>query len=177
MTGTESGLGELNRAQPDEARIALLTCCGSPAWASRVAALRPYESMDELLEVADRVWWGLAPEDWLEAFRSHPRIGERKAAGQTAREQRWSAREQSAAAGAGEGVAEALAAANLAYEARFGHIYIVCASGRGADEILADLRSRMRNDPATELRVAAEEQRKITRLRLARLLEEPRPHA
>jgi len=133
---------------------------------------RPYGDTEELLESADHVWWGLAPADWREAFAAHPRIGEKKLDGED-RFRRWSADEQAGAAGAREAVLADLAAANRTYEERFGHIFIVCATGKSADEMLGLLQARLANDPQTELRIAAEEQRKITRLRLLKWLEGP----
>lgn len=166
-----SGLDRLNALPADAAEREMLTCCGSRAWARRVAAARPFPDAAALLERADAIWWALDEADWREAFRSHPKIGEKKAeAGQTGREQAWSAGEQAGMASAADAVRDALADGNRAYEARFGYIYIVCATGRTADEMLALLRSRLRNDPATEIRAAAEEQRRITRLRLEKLL-------
>jgi OHCU decarboxylase len=166
-----SALARLNGLSADQAEGELRTCCGSRAWARRMAAERPFADEAALYDAADAVWWALDEADWLEAFRSHPRIGERNAqAEQTGREQAWSAGEQSGMDVAAEAVQQALADGNRAYEARFGHIYIVCASGRSAEEMLAILTSRLANDPRTELRAAAEEQRKITRLRLEKLL-------
>ncbi len=166
-----SALAHLNALPDDEAERELLTCCGSREWARRVAAGRPYRDAEELLDEADAVWWELGPSDWLEAFRSHPRIGERKAeAGQTGRERAWSAGEQAGMDAAAAETQRALAEGNRAYEERFGHIYIVCATGKSADEMLAILTARLRNDPETEIRAAAEEQRKITRIRLEKLL-------
>jgi OHCU decarboxylase len=166
-----SGLARLNALPADQAEAELRTCCGSRAWARRMADARPFRDEAALYDAADAVWWALDEADWLEAFRSHPRIGERKAqAAQTGREQAWSAGEQSGMDAAAETVQQALADGNRAYEARFGHIYIVCASGRSAEEMLAILTARLANDPRTELRAAAEEQRKITRIRLEKLL-------
>ena len=164
-------LARLNELPPDQAERELLTCCGSREWARRVAACRPYADAADLLEHGDAVWWALDESDWLEAFRSHPRIGEQKAqAAQTDREQAWSAGEQAGVAAAARETQRALAEGNREYEARFGFIYIVCATGRSADEMLAILRQRLANDPAAEIRVAAEEQRRITRIRLEKLL-------
>jgi OHCU decarboxylase len=164
-------LQRLNQLAREDAERELLTCCGSRAWASRMAAQRPFRDEAELLQQADDVWWSLDEADWLEAFRSHPRIGENKAeAGQTERERQWSSGEQSGMASAEAATRQALADGNRDYEARFGHIYIVCATGRSADEMLALLRKRLANDPQTEIRVAAEEQRRITRIRLEKLL-------
>ncbi|HEX2203297.1 MAG TPA: 2-oxo-4-hydroxy-4-carboxy-5-ureidoimidazoline decarboxylase [Longimicrobium sp.] len=164
-------LDRLNALPPDDAERELRACCGSREWARRMAGARPFASVDALLARADEVWGGLGEDDWLEAFRSHPRIGERKAeAGQTAREQAWSSGEQAGVRSAAEETQRALSEGNREYEARFGHIYIVCATGKSADEMLALLEARLANDPAAELRIAAEEQRKITRIRLEKLL-------
>jgi len=136
-----------------------LACCGSRQWAKRMLALEPFPAAERMLEAADRVWWELSPGDWLEAFAAHPRIGESTRDAQAARE-------QSGVRGAEAETIEKLAALNRAYEERFGWIYIVCASGKSAAQMLAILESRMGNDPETELRVAAEQQLQITRLRL-----------
>ncbi|HEX2190424.1 MAG TPA: 2-oxo-4-hydroxy-4-carboxy-5-ureidoimidazoline decarboxylase, partial [Longimicrobiaceae bacterium] len=134
----------------------------------------PFRDPAALLERADAVWRELGEADWREAFRAHPRIGETRAeAGQTGRERAWSAGEQAGMRSAAEAVQQALAAGNRAYEERFGFIYVVCATGKTAEEMLALLERRLANDPRTELRAAAEEQRKITRLRLEKLLAEP----
>lgn len=166
-----SGLERLNALSAQDAERELLTCCGSRRWARRMAGSRPFRDAGELLERADAVWWELEETDWLEAFRSHPRIGERKAeAGQTGREQAWSAGEQTAMRTAASDLQQSIAEGNRAYEARFGYIYIVCASGKSAGELLGILNARLANDPETEIRAAAEEQRKITGLRLEKLL-------
>jgi OHCU decarboxylase len=147
------------------------SCCGSREWVRRMLGRRPFGSADALLRSADEVWWALERADWLEAFAHHPRIGERdSAAPQDARARAWSAGEQLGVARADAGVRASLADGNREYERRFGHIYIVCASGRSAEEMLAFLRERLANDAATELRVAAGEQAKITRLRLLKLV-------
>lgn len=164
----------LNLLPAAEAESGFLACCGSRAWARQMTEDRPYSDTAELLEAADRVWWSLAPGDWLEAFAAHPRIGEKKASGED-RSRRWSEQEQARAVSGGSSepaVLSELAEANRTYDERFGHIFIVCATGRSAGEMLGLLRSRLDNDPETELRVAAEEQRKITRLRLLKWLEE-----
>ena len=165
------GLNHLNALPREEAMAELLKCCGSSRWAHEVSERRPFRNLQELLETADRVWSDLGREDWLEAFRSHPKIGEQKAARETgAQAQGWSQEEQQGARGAGPDVLAALAEANRAYEQRFGFIFIVCATGKSAAEMLSLLRERLRHDPQTELRLAAEEQRRITRLRLEKLL-------
>jgi OHCU decarboxylase len=155
----------LNALPPAEAEAAFLACCGSRVWAQRMTDGRPYADTAELLETADRVWWSLEPADWQEAFAAHPRIGERKARGE-GQFHRWSEQEQAGAASAEMAILRELAEANRIYDERFGHIFIVCATGKSAAEMLSLLRSRLDNDADTELRVAAEEQRKITRLRL-----------
>ena len=166
-----SALDRLNALPAAGAERELLACCGSREWARRVAAARPFPDAATLLDRADTAWWELGEADWLEAFRSHPRIGEREAeAGQTERERAWSAGEQAGMLTAAADTQRALAEGNREYEARFGHIYIVCASGRSADEMLALLRQRLANRPEDEIRAAAEEQRRITRLRLEKLL-------
>ena len=165
------GIERLNALPAGEAEEALRACCGSPEWARRMAAARPFASEDALLALAEEVWWELEEADWLEAFRSHPRIGEREAeAGQTERERGWSAGEQAGAEAADGETRAALAAGNRAYEERFGFIYIVCATGKSAEEMLSILSARLANDPATELRVAAGEQARITAIRLHKLM-------
>jgi OHCU decarboxylase len=164
-------LAGLNALPGDEATAALLGCCGSPRWAREMEMRRPFAEMDALLAAASEVWWALDPADWDDAFAAHPRIGERKAApAQDARAAAWSAQEQSGAMSAGEDAAAALAEGNRAYEQRFGRIYIVCATGKTADQMLEILRQRLGNDDRAEQRVAAGEQAKITRLRLKKLL-------
>ena len=167
----EGPTGNLNRLSAEEARAALLACCGSTRWAAEVAALRPFWDVGQLLSIAGRIWRELSWEDWLEAFRAHPKIGESKPEVETGGEaQRWSEGEQAGARDASAETLLALASANREYEERFGFIFIVCAAGRSADEILGLLRARMGNDPETELRVAAEEQWRITELRLKKFL-------
>ncbi len=153
-----------------DATAALLECCGSSRWAREMCANRPFASAEALLNAADRTWWALHRDDWLAAFRAHPRIGETRAAATVgARAAGWSGEEQAGVSGA-EDTANALRELNAEYERRFGHIFIICAAGRSASDILANLRHRMSNDPDSELRVAAEEQRRITHLRLHKLL-------
>ena len=160
---------ELNALPPADAERALLDCCGSRAWARAVAAARPFTDEAALHASADRAWDALGRTDRLEAFAAHPRIGERAATGGGAHA-RWSAQEQSGTSGAGEDVARALLEGNREYEARFGHVFLIRASGRSAEEMLAALRERLGNDPATELGIAAEQQREIMHLRLEKLL-------
>jgi len=162
----------LNELSADDAQADFLKCCGSQVWAQKMAEARPFATEIELLEAGERIWRSLGEEDWQEAFRAHPRIGETKAAaGQSETAQKWSAQEQSQSQNVAADVMAALAERNGEYERRFGFIFIVCATGKTADEMLQLLTLRMKNTPSTELRVAAEEQRKITQLRLQKLLE------
>lgn len=163
-------VAELDTASAERASQLLGDCCGSTRWVRGMVSRRPFGSVERALSAADAVWQSLGPDDWKEAFSHHPRIGEhRSAARQSERGASWAAGEQSGMGGAADATREALAVANREYEQRFGHIYIVCASGKTAEEMLADASARLRNDPDTELRVAAEEQRRITRLRLEKL--------
>ena len=169
---TAHNLDWLNALSSEAARAELLKCCGSTRWAETLTQCRPFDTLDQLLAQAEEVWWALDQSDWLEAFRSHPRIGERKAEAPLAiQSQQWSAQEQRGVSGAGQGAIETLARLNHAYEEKFGFIFIVCATGKSTDEILALLKTRIENEPAVELRIAAGEQAKITGLRLRKLLE------
>lgn len=162
-----------NLLPSNEAAQEVLPCCGSRAWANGLTNSRPIEDVPTLLATSDRIWRALGIADWQEAFQSHPRIGETRAARESsARAQDWSAREQHRAAGSDDSLKQALAAANREYEQRFHRIFIVCASGRSAEEILANLRHRLHNDDATELQEAAEQQRQITQIRLKKWLVE-----
>lgn len=164
-------LEELNGVERSEALQAFEACCGSSRWIEGMLARRPFHSMEDVLSAADEVWAGATREDWLEAFEHHPRIGERKShARQGALAAQWSSGEQSSAGGAARAVQERIAEVNRLYEERFGHIYIVCATGRSADDLLEIASRRLENDPDTEIKIAAEEQRRITQLRLRKLL-------
>ncbi len=163
-------LDEWNTRTEDEAVEELLRCCGSTRWAKQMTAVRPFANEETLASVADRVWSALEPADWLEAFAAHPRIGESSPSYASRQTAQWSSEEQGGFDAADAGTARRLAAANREYEARFGYIFIVCATGQSADGMLAMLERRLRNDPSGELSIAAEEQRKITRLRLAKWL-------
>jgi hypothetical protein len=130
-----------------EATEELLACCGSARWASRMAAQRPFLSRDELLATADLLWWSLEPLDWLEAFGRHARVGDKHLPAE-------------------------IAAVHYAYEEKFSYVFLAASAGKAAGEMLSMMRERLGNDPERELRVAAEEQRKITRLRIERLVTE-----
>lgn len=168
-------LSAWNQLDDETARRELLRCCSSAKWAQRVSAARPFATIDDLRTFADRAWTTLLPADWHEAFAAHPRIGDSAAAasapgGQSKRPSSWSDQEQRRVADAAADVRRRLAEGNRAYEARFGYIFIVCAAGKSAEEMLALLEQRLRNPPDDEERVAAEEQRRIMQLRLTRLL-------
>ncbi len=171
MASPTDHLQRLSSLSTDEAEVELLKCCGSLTWARGVTAARPFASLDDLIAESERVWWSLAPGDWLEAFHSHPKIGEQKAAAPTTAEaQQWSADEQSGIRDSAAQTLAELARLNREYEEKFGYIFIVCASGKSSEEMLAILRERLGNDPGQELRNAAAEQAKITELRLRKLV-------
>lgn len=160
----------LNKLNEAEAIAALQRCCASTKWIAAMNAWRPFSTDEELLATAEALWSKLAPVDWLEAFAAHPRIGEvdslRAKFGDT---KQWASAEQSGVAAATEQVLCQLAALNEEYERRFGFIFIVCATGKSADEMLFLLKQRITNSPADELPIAAAEQLKITLLRLRKL--------
>ena len=164
-------LEELNSLTSVAADEEFLKCCGSTRWAHEMTRARPFTGAEELYEKADEVCASLDEHDWLEAFQAHPKIGERKAAtDQPQQAQSWSAQEQAGLAQALSQTKDSLAELNRQYEARFGFIFIVCATGKSPEEMLAILQARIGNSRTHELLIAAEEQRKITRLRLEKLL-------
>jgi len=162
----------LNLLPRDDAIKQLKSCCGSDRWAEQMVNRRPFTTFDQLATTADDVWRSLTADDWLEAFRAHPKIGEKKAVTATSiQSQHWSNSEQAGVQNASGETAASLATLNREYESKFGYIFIVCATGKSSDEMLAILRQRMKNQPAKELRIAAAEQAKITQLRLKKLIE------
>ena len=164
-------LRRLNEQPATEAREELLRCCGSSRWAEAMTARRPFADERALYAAAEDVWWTLGEADWREAFAHHPKIGDKEALrARFASTRTWAAGEQSGVASATEDVLTALAEGNQTYEDRFGYIFIVCATGRTAPEMLARLRERLPHSPPEEIRIAAGEQAKITRLRLEKLL-------
>jgi 2-oxo-4-hydroxy-4-carboxy-5-ureidoimidazoline decarboxylase len=164
-------LARWNRLSAEMAVQEILPCCGSVAWARALVARRPIDDDTPLIAASDETWWSLGPSDWMEAFSRHPRIGEQRAPlTASAQSAVWSAQEQQNVANAGESVQLALAEGNRDYERRFDRVFIVCATGKSATEILEILRRRLRNDDSTELREAADEQRKITNIRLKKWL-------
>jgi 2-oxo-4-hydroxy-4-carboxy-5-ureidoimidazoline decarboxylase len=154
-----------------EAAREILPCCGSLGWAEALTSQRPFDDAAALLSASNEVWLALPETDWMEAFNSHPRIGESHAqATATAASLKSSAQEQSVAISGDDAARFKLADSNRRYEQRFGRIFIICAKGRTAQEILTMLEIRMKNDDATELREAVEQQRQITSLRLRKWL-------
>ncbi len=165
-------LARWNALPVAEAFRAILPCCGSKAWAQGMVDRRPFLDETTLLDAADQTWCSLDRSDWMEAFRSHPRIGETRASAATlAQSVEWSAQEQRNVADADAAVKAALADANQEYERRFNRIFIICAMGKSASEILEICQRRLKNDPETELREAAEQQRQITQIRLKKWLQ------
>lgn len=161
------GLSRLDALDDADARAVLLGVCSSPAWAAALAARRPFGDLAALLAAADELLAALPDSDVDDALAGHPRIGDRAAAAHSAS----SAREQAGMDGAQQAVLDALREGNAAYEERFGHVYLVCATGRSAQELLAILHSRLGNDPATERVVLRRELAAINRIRLTRLAE------
>jgi 2-oxo-4-hydroxy-4-carboxy-5-ureidoimidazoline decarboxylase len=167
-------IGAVNRMSDEDAFAAFKRCCGSTRWAQQMTARRPFAGAAEMLAAGDEIWAELSKDDWLEAFKHHPKIGVdaeslRKKFASTAD---WSAGEQSGIQSASDEILSALAQGNRDYEKKFGYIFIVCATGKTAREMLEILRSRLPNDPAEEMRIAAGEQSKITRIRLEKLCQE-----
>jgi len=158
-----ASLGAFNAAPPEAAERDVLGCCQARSFARLIADGRPYPDAVALHAAIDSAFEALAWDDIAEAMSGHPRIGERTASAA-------SAAEQAGATAAGDDVRQALAAGNAAYEDRFGHVYLVCAAGRSGAELLTDLRARLGNTPAAERSVARQELRKITSLRMAKLL-------
>jgi OHCU decarboxylase len=156
--------GELNGLEEEQAYDLLLRCCGSTRWAEQMTGRRPFATTEAVHSVAASIWWSLEKADWLEAFAAHPRIGEKRVTST------WSSQEQKEMASAATDTTQAIAAMNDQYESRFGYIFIVCATGRSAEEMRSTLEQRLGNEPEKELLITAEEQMKITHLRLDRVL-------
>jgi 2-oxo-4-hydroxy-4-carboxy-5-ureidoimidazoline decarboxylase len=164
-------LEQWNRLPVEEAVSAILPCCGSKAWARGMAARRPLPDEAALLAASDETWHNLGQSDWMEAFQSHPRIGEsRVLQAIPSQSEAWSAQEQQGVK-SGDALRIALEQGNREYEQRFNRIFIVCATGKSAAEILEILRRRLQNNAETELREAAEQQRQITQIRLRKWLQ------
>jgi OHCU decarboxylase len=158
-------LDELNRLPAARAKPEFVRCCGSTRWATAMAKARPFASVEAMQAKGDEIWSSLGKTDWLEAFAAHPKIGD------TSGGSEWSTAEQKGMQSADEETKTRVAALNELYQRRFGYIFIVCATGTSPAEMLARIQARMSNGPHAELAIAAEEQRKITRLRLAKLVD------
>ena len=167
----DQSVRRMNQLPADLAEAEFLKCCGSTRWAKLMTEARPFANFAEVSTKADEICASLGEQDWLEAFRAHPRIGERKAAAtQSHQAATWSAHEQSQAQQAADETKAAIAEGNRVYEDRFGFIFIICATGKSAEQVLSSLKERLANDVKTELQIAAAEQQKITQLRLQKLL-------
>jgi 2-oxo-4-hydroxy-4-carboxy-5-ureidoimidazoline decarboxylase len=166
-------LHELNTLPRQQLVVELTKCCGSPAWVNKMLPFFPADDLVELLEDAEEQWFKCSEEDWKEAFAHHPKIGEvdslKKKFASTAL---WASGEQSGVSAASQKTIEALAEGNKKYEDKFGYIFIVCATGKSAEEMLEILQSRLPNDPKEEIEIATDEQNKITKLRLEKLLDD-----
>lgn len=163
-------LAAWNDASEDRATDAMLSCCGARRWATAMVAERPIPDVIRLSTSADRIWAMMLEPDWIEAFSCHPRIGVRKASHVIAQSEEWSRQEQSSTITASDQVLNELTKGNALYEQQFGFTYIVCATGKSADEMLAILRRRLESDRISELREAAEQQRQIMQIRLGKWL-------
>jgi 2-oxo-4-hydroxy-4-carboxy-5-ureidoimidazoline decarboxylase len=155
----------LNAMSEAEAAGALIRCCAARRWVDAMLALRPFGSTEQLYQSAERCWRSLERADYLEAFAHHPAIGEDIAK----LRDRWSSQEQAGVAAASEATLRALRDGNVRYRDKFGYVFLVCATGKSADEMRALLEARLPHEPEHELQVAAAEHEKITRLRLAKL--------
>jgi 2-oxo-4-hydroxy-4-carboxy-5-ureidoimidazoline decarboxylase len=164
-------LRDLNDLPKESASEELFRCCGSQAWCMEMVNARPFQDKSELYLAAGRIWNNLNQNEWKTAFEHHPKIGNIESLKKKfSNTENWAGEEQSDVSSASEKVLEELAKENLRYEARFGYIFLVCATGKSASEMLEILRSRMSNTPKEEILIAAAEQEKITRIRLEKLV-------
>jgi 2-oxo-4-hydroxy-4-carboxy-5-ureidoimidazoline decarboxylase len=164
-------LPELNELPVSELKARLCICCGSSAWVDEMTRIFPVESEESLLEQAAIIWFACSESDWEEAFAQHPKIGDiRSLREKFATTKEWVEGEQAGVSTASQLVLEALAEGNRRYEEKFGYIFIVCATGKSAGEMLEILQSRLPNSPEDEIQVAMQEQTKITKIRLEKLL-------
>ncbi|MBK9763969.1 MAG: 2-oxo-4-hydroxy-4-carboxy-5-ureidoimidazoline decarboxylase [Flavobacteriales bacterium] len=164
-------IDQLNRLSEDDATTAFEQCCGAAQWVERMVYARPFETLAEVLETSDTIWEECDVDDYEEAFTHHPKIGDVESLSKKYENTKtWAVGEQKGVENADRAVIEKLAEGNKTYEEKFGHIFIVCATGKSAAEMLSMLEGRMKNDPKDEILIAAGEQNKITRLRLKKLL-------
>jgi 2-oxo-4-hydroxy-4-carboxy-5-ureidoimidazoline decarboxylase len=163
-------INRINNLSDDEIKKELSLCCGSTKWVEQMIKRRPFQSEDELLDTAEKIWFNLSKEDWLEAFSHHPKIGDINSLKEKfANTKQWAEGEQSGVKTASSDILIELAEGNKLYEEKFGYIFIVCATGKSASEMLSILKERLNNDPSTEIKISAEEQNKITKIRLQKL--------
>lgn len=162
-------IAQLNNGSEQEAHDALLKCCGSPQWVAAMSSSRPFESQAQLFAAADGIWFALPESEWLAAFGHHPRIGETQLRAKFETTADWSAGEQSGMTSASEAVIQGLTQGNDAYYDKFGFVFLICATGKSAEEMLAALQARLLNDRNTELKNAAQEHSAITKIRLEKL--------
>lgn len=165
-------LHDLNTLSQPQLREVLKKCCSSTSWVKMMMTHFPAEDLVEILETAEETWYSCSEDDWKEAFSGHPEIGDVSALEEKFKSTAaWAGNEQSSVRQSSKETIEALAEGNRLYRDKFGYIFIVCATGKSAEEMLGLLHARMQNNPAEEIRIAAEEQNKITKLRLEKLLE------
>ena len=169
-SGFMATLSELNLLPAEKARLELSRCCGSTRWVEGMLGERPFPDEAHMFDAARKLWQALSREDWLEAFSHHPQIGEKMLRDKFAATHEWAHGEQAGVAGAADKIIKALAGANRLYQAKFGYIFIVCATGKTAEQMLVHLNDRLAHEPEAELRIAADEQAKITKIRLEKLL-------
>ena len=164
-------LEEFNKQNREKAEQDLFKCCGSKAWVKKTMEIFPFNSVEDLKISSDRNWFSCKKEDWLEAFSHHPKIGNQSGADKKhSSTEEWAKEEQSAVKDAGQIILSELEKANQSYENKFGFIFIVCATGKTANEMLKLLNERLNNEPDKELHIAINEQNKITHLRIDKLL-------
>ena len=163
-------IAAFDHLDPEEKKKMLYQCCGSRAWVEKMLAVPPAEDLIDLFEDAEEKWYECSEQDWKQAFSNHPRIGDleslKKKFASTAK---WVSNEQLGVNTATENILERLAECNKLYEEKFGYIFIICATGKSADEMLKSLEERLPNAPKDEIKIAAAEQNKITQLRLEKL--------
>ena len=165
-------LKELNNLPENEVLKQFSICCGASKWTEQMINSCPFQSKNELLKMAEETWFSLSGQDWLEAFSHHPKIGNiRSLQSKFQKTAKLSESEQKSISHVSEDILKEIAEGNQLYEKKFGYIFIVCATGKTAEEMLALLNERLKNDPEAELLIAAKEQNKITRLRLEKLLD------
>ena len=164
-------IASFDRLEPDSKKALLLQCCGSSAWAEKMIHMPPAEDLIDLFEDAEEKWYECNEEDWKEAFRHHPKIGDMETLRKKFQSDQFAGEEQKAVAQASERTLTLLADANEKYEKKFGYIFIVFATGKSAEEMLEILNTRLQNTPEEEIKIAMDEQNKITKLRLEKIFE------